>query len=268
MLKKSDISAMLRKAGLLSLSDVAVFYIQKLKNRAANERFRKEHPDVALPPDYLMYESFQLNYHKYFVESIESAKWIADLFAKHTLLQNKKVLDWGCGPGRVIRHMPAVFGHNCEFYGTDYNKDSIEWCRKNLPGIVFNHNSLEAKLPYGDNYFDCVYGISIFTHLSEAMHLAWAKELLRVLKPGGIMLQTMQGDNFISKLTKAEWEVYKLGQIVVRGNVKEGHRMYSAFHPAAFVRQLFVGAEVLEHIVRSPENNRALPQDVWIVRKI
>lgn len=267
MIQKKDISGFLRKIGLLSLSDMVVFYSQKLKNREANKRFREQFPDVALPLDYLMYESFQLNYQKYYVESVESAHWLASLFGKHTDLNNKKILDWGCGPGRVIRHMPSVFGQDCSFYGTDYNKNSIEWCRKNLPNIAFNHNGLDAQLPYGDNYFDCIYGISIFTHLSEAMHHAWTKELLRVLKPGGIMLQTMQGNNFVEKLTESEQAIFKRGEIVVRGKVKEGHRMYSAFHPEPFVRQLFSAAEIIDHIKRAPENGRALPQDVWMVKK-
>ena len=73
-----------------------------------------------------MYESFQINYKNYFTEGKNAAGWIADHVKKHITLEGKKILDWGCGPGRVVRHMPEVVNNGCEFYGTDYNTKTIE----------------------------------------------------------------------------------------------------------------------------------------------
>ena len=109
---------------------------------------------------------------------------------------------------------------------------------ENLPNISFNTNTLEAKLPYEDNSFDVIYGISIFTHLSEQMHFDWYKELYRVLKTNGILFLTTQGENFKLKLTQTENETFDEGSLVVRGNVKEGHRTYSAFQPNKFMKEL------------------------------
>ncbi len=114
---------------------------------------------------------------------------------------------------------------------------------------------------------DIIYGISIFTHLSEQMHYQWYAELYRILKPNGIMLLTSQGNNFRDKLTERELNEYENNQLVVRGKVKEGHRTFSAFHPKGFMLNLFSNAQVLEHIVSEPQKGRGLPQDVWIVRK-
>lgn len=266
-MKKRQISHFLRKFRLLHLADRVVFYLEKFKNRNTNADFKSRHPEVKLPPDYLIYESFQLNYEKYYTDSIETANWLAGHFKKHIDLKNKRILDWGCGPGRVIRHMPNAIGNGCEYFGTDYNARSIDWCAAHLSGIQFNKNSLEARLPYGDNFMDVIYGISIFTHLSEALHEDWYNELYRVLKPNGIMFLTTQGDNFTVKLTAPELQKYKEGQLVIRGNVKEGHRTYSAFHPPVYMENLFKNATVLEHIETKPENDRWLPQDIWIVRK-
>jgi SAM-dependent methyltransferase len=167
----------------------------------------------------------------------------------------------------MIRHLPSVMGSGCEFFGTDYNKRSIEWCTQNLPGISFNNNSLEARLPYADNFFDVVYGISIFTHLSESMHFAWYNELSRVLKPGGLFFLTTQGDNFKCKLMEPELADYNKGQLIVRGKVKEGHRTFSAFHPKSFMLKLFANAEIVEHIETPPQSTQWIPQDIWMVRK-
>ena len=180
---RNSILLSLRKLKFLHLLDQLRFQWMRIRNYQKNKLFRKTYPQVALPSDYLIYESFQLDYHKYYLDSRETAQWLIRHFAKHILLEDKKILDWGCGPGRIIRHLPELIGNKCEFYGTDYNKDSIAWCSKNIPNVSFNLNSLEAKLPWPDNTFDVIYGISIFTHLSENMHFAWLKELVRILKP-------------------------------------------------------------------------------------
>lgn len=266
-MKKGQISNLLRQFGLIYLTDWIRYYIERVKNRKINNDFRKNNPDVKLPPDYLIYESFQLNYEKYYTESIETAQWVIDHVKKHIELKDKKILDWGCGPGRVIRHLPMVAGNGCEYYGTDYNARSIDWCSKNISGIHFNTNSLEAKLPYPDNFFDVIYGISIFTHLSEQLHHDWYSELFRILKPEGIMFLTTHGNIFKVKLTDNEIEKYNHGKLIVRGKVKEGHRTFSAFQPNDFMETLFQNVEILEHIIPISEKGKGLPQDIWIIKK-
>jgi ubiquinone/menaquinone biosynthesis C-methylase UbiE len=250
------------------LTDWARYYIQRFRNKRINKGFKKSNPDVKLPPDYLMYESFQINYSKYYTESIETAQWIASHFTKYIELKDKKILDWGCGPGRVVRHLPKVIDNGCEFYATDYNKKSIDWCAQNLPNIQFNLNPLKAALPYNDNFFDIIYGISIFTHLSRELHGDWYAELYRILKPNGIMLLTTQGDNFKVKLTNKELDKYNEGELIVRGNVKEGHRTFSAFQPKQFMEKLFENVTIREHIETKPERGKWLPQDIWIIKKV
>lgn len=264
---KTFISNSLRSLGLLFITDRIRFYQQKFKNRNINNQFKAENPSIPLPPDYLIYESYQLNFPKYYSDGRNTANWLADHFRKHISLENINVLDWGCGPGRVIRHMPEVIGNNSRFFGTDYNPKSIQWCTDYLPGIEFNLNGLSAQLPYPDNFMDVIFGISIFTHLSEPLHHDWYRELYRILKPGGILFLTTQGDHFKVKLSQNELNSYNQNQLVVRGNVKEGHRTYSAFQPPAFMHKLFSNAEVLEHIETPPEPGKSIPQDIWIVRK-
>lgn len=267
-MNKGQISSILRKLRLIYLADWAHFYVERYKNQKNNSAFKKNNPNVKLPPDYLIYESFQIDYTKYYTESINTAKWVADYFSKYLDLKDKKILDWGCGPGRVIRHLPNVVGNECKYYGTDYNKQSIDWCSKNLPGISFNCNTLEAKLPYPNDSFDAIYGISIFTHLSEQLHYDWYTELHRILKPGGILFLTTQGDNFRVKLIPSEVVRYDANELIIRDKVKEGHRMFSAFHPTEFMKKLFHNAEILEHYAEPiPKTGNWIPQDVWIIRK-
>lgn len=265
---KAYISNTLRRFKLLYFTDIVRYRVQKFKNREINATFLKNNPGVKLPPDYLMYESFQINYHKYYIESKKTAEWLFGYIKKHKELKDLKILDWGCGPGRIIRQLPEVVGNGCSYYGTDYNKGSIDWCKANLPGIEFNHNGIEAKLPYADHSFDVIYGISIFTHLSEKMHHDWYKELYRVLKPDGVMFLTTHGNNFKVKLSAQEIAKFDQGQLIVRGQAKEGHRIYTAFQPPLFMQKLFSNVRILEHVELAPEKGKWLPQDIWIVKKV
>lgn len=266
-MKRGQLSNLLRFFRLIYLTDYIRFYIELYKNRKENDLFKQENKEIVLPSDYLLYESFQLNYKKYYFGGQDTAQWLKDHFSNYIDLKDKHILDWGCGPGRVIRHMPKIIGNNCTFYGTDYNESSIKWCKANLDNIHFNKNSIEATLPYADNSIDVIYGISIFTHLSEQMHFNWYNELFRVLKPEGIMFLTTHGDNYKAKLTVSEIEEFNKGKLIERGKVKEGHRTYTAFQPASFMKNLFSNVQILDHIETKPDGGGWLPQDIWIVRK-
>lgn len=265
-MNRQQIGRFLRIIGLYKSFDFLRFIIFKIIKYNKNKLFLKENPKVVLPSDYMMYESFQLDYKKYYNDSIISAKEIINKISKYKQFENINILDWGCGPARIIRHFPELLSKtNCSFYATDYNKKTIEWCKNNIKGVNFNHNNLLAQLPYASNFFDIIYGISIFTHLSETMHYEWFNELIRITKEGGIIYLTMHGNAFREKLVENERKIYDAGNIVVRDKVKEGHRTYAAFHPETFVKTLFKGNDILEHIKGS--NMPRPQQDIWIIRK-
>ena len=69
------------------------------------------------------------------------------------------VLDWGCGCGRVIRQWGQV--ENTQIYGSDYNPELIAWGRSALPFARLSTNGLAPPLPFPDDSFDFLYGISV-----------------------------------------------------------------------------------------------------------
>lgn len=104
------------------------------------------------------------------------------------------VLDWGVGCGRVARHLAPALGER--FHGCDIDADNVAWCAGNLPG-AYAASRLAPSLPYADNSFDLVYGVSVFTHLRAEWELKWLQELHRVLRPGGTLLVTVHGQTAI-----------------------------------------------------------------------
>ena len=257
---------LIRKVGLSTTLDRLRFYWQRFKHAKANRVFLNSHPDVKFPPEYLMYESFQLNYEKYLKGGKHSAQWLLELIKPFASLDEAIVLDWGCGPARIVRHLPDLLP-NAEIHGTDYNGKTIDWCSGAVVGVQFKQGQLHPPLNYPEDTFDFIYGISIFTHLSEENHEAWLNELARLLKPGGILFLTTQGDIFHEKLTSAEQQRYDAGELIVRGGVKEGHRVFSAFQPPAYFRAL-MGNHFSELSHKSgTRQDWGLEQDVFILQK-
>ncbi|HEY0356631.1 MAG TPA: class I SAM-dependent methyltransferase [Flavisolibacter sp.] len=256
----------IRRLGLMQAFDRVFFLFNKARFSSKNKRFRKENPLIKLPPDYMLYEAYRLDYENYYNDGRNTAEWIREQLSPFITPGPKKILEWGCGPARIIRHLPAQFPAS-NIHGTDYNINTIAWCQANIPNVQFSINAVNPPLPYNDGLFDIVYALSVFTHLSGENHSLWINEMHRILKPGSVFLLTTQGEAFLSKLDSRERKEFNAGRLVTREQVKEGHRSFSAFHPQNFMHSLFGNKwKVLKHepgIIHhyGPE------QDVWIIQK-
>ena len=268
-MKKIVVKKILLNFNLLPVIEQVNFFRQKLKNRKSNLEFKKNNPNVILPPDFYMYETFNLNYNKFYSNGKPTAEWLTNLIKKHKKLTNVSILDWGCGTGRILRHLPNVLESSNSYYGTDYNKKYIKWCSENLNGINFKNNDLNPPLNFKNNSMDVIYGISIFTHLSEKLHFDWMKELTRVLKNEGILFFTTHGDVHKFKLLPKEQKIYNKGGLIVHKYKKEGNRLYAAYQSKKFFEKLCSqnNLKVLEHIPGEIRGNKP-QQDVWILKLI
>ena len=117
----------------------------------SNREFVKENPGFALPPAYLAFDAYSAPAWKFYKYSGEDTAMFIKKVAEEYLGKEpaiSSVYEWGCGPGRVIRHLPEVFGTSVKIYGSDYNKETIDWCEQNLPGIRFFVNALMPPLDF------------------------------------------------------------------------------------------------------------------------
>ena len=140
---------------------------------------------------------------RYQATGVDSAAWIRDTLSRHGVAMDElgALLDFGCGCGRVARHWTDLPG---TVHGCDYNPNLVRWCAEHLPSAEFRANGDEPPLPYADDSFDFLYSISIFTHLAEPLQIPWMKELVRVVRPGGLMLITVSGETYARDLPA--WE--------------------------------------------------------------
>ena len=263
----SQISLLVRKLRLLILAEKIRYRLQKKKFDEENRVFRLQNPGLALPPDFSIYETYTLNLREYYNDGLSTAKEIVYRIQKHRdMLRDGRILDWGCGPGRIVRHLPVLLPET-EIYGTDYNQEYIDWCQRKLDRIKFSVNHIDPPTNYLDSFFDAVIGVSIFTHLSEASHTTWMNELHRITKPAGIIFITTQGVAYRSKLTTAERSHFDKGYLVTRRYSKEGNRLFSTFQPPEFIKRIVADRfEIVEFFAGITNDNEAA-QDHWVLRK-
>lgn len=132
-----------------------------------------------------------------------NASTIAGAAADHGLVvdERHRVLEFGCGFGRVLRWWPAV-APGAEVWGVDLDAERIAWARAHLPASFRLATCTTAPhLPFPDGSFDLVYACSVLPHISE-LGDAWALELRRVLAPEGLAYLTVYDEDTIAAIRR------------------------------------------------------------------
>jgi SAM-dependent methyltransferase len=203
---------------------------------------------------------------KYFLRTgMQGAESITRILDRngYPISRMSRILDFGCGCGRIARHWRKL--HETKVYGSDLNPRLVEWARRNLRFADFAANGLHSQLAYSENSFDLVYAVSVFTHLSDTLQRWWIDELVRILRPGGLLLITVKGRDLWHELSTEELDRFQQGELVVKERETSGSNYCAAFHPDTYVRNILAtGLEVLEH---EPVGSKDTQQDFYLFRK-
>jgi SAM-dependent methyltransferase len=170
------------------------------------------------------------------------------------------VLDFGCGCGRVVRHLRGI-----DLAGSDADAPAIAWCRRNLPYARFETNGRVPPLAWEDGTFDLAYAFSVLTHLTEELQARWLVDLARVLRPGGLLLVSTHGDRYRERLSGDERTRFDAGEIVVRWEQAEGTNLCAAYHPRRSVERLAPAFAFVETVAEGARGNPH--QDLHVLRK-
>jgi SAM-dependent methyltransferase len=119
-----------------------------------------------------------------------------------------RVLDVGCGAGRIAYALAGFLDENGTYDGFDNFPLGVAWCAERYPLVrssfrfrhanIFNsvyypHSGVRASefvFPYTDNTFDFVVLNSVFTHMLPEDVAHYFAEIARVLRPGGRAFMT------------------------------------------------------------------------------
>ncbi len=177
------------------------------------------------------------------VERLEYFDWVGAVLKQAVLSalpvdwtwEGRRALDFGCGTGRVLRHFKDE-AQRSEISGCDIDQASIAWTRERLAPPFYPFVVSETPgLPQRDGYFDLVWALSVFTHLTE--HWAgWLLELHRVLKPSGYLIATFMGENMAANLGSGGWNENRVGMLVTGAGRPWSEGGPSVFHSEWWLR--------------------------------
>jgi len=152
------------------------------------------------------YERVETTTEEYADEQRENWRRFYDAFLAPWLEREdaNRILEIGCGVGMGIRFSNEA---GKEAYGIDLPCLSPFWAKvENDPAAFFLAEG--ARLPFPDDYFDALYCLGVIEHVGTLVghytladdyrdqRVAFARELLRVTKPGGRLLVTCPNRRF------------------------------------------------------------------------
>jgi SAM-dependent methyltransferase len=150
----------------------------------------------------------------YLEEGARSRGVIEQLLPTEWTWDDKRVLDFGCGSARVLRHF-AQQAARAVLCGSDMDRASIDWDTANLsPPFRFFQNGVAPPLPLTTGSLDLIWAMSVFTHIADRWS-DWLLEMHRVLAPGGMLIASFLGEGMWKPLVGEPYLEDEVGMSVL-----------------------------------------------------
>ena len=135
-------------------------------------------------------------------------EWTTTLKLIGHMTADDRLLDMGCGCGRLALSLVNELGPDGSYVGFDVHAPSVRWCQKHLeqtsPDVHFYHADLSSlynpngklqatdyRFPVDSETVTLAVGCSLFTHLTRVVAEAYLRQLHRVLAPAGRAIISM-----------------------------------------------------------------------------
>jgi SAM-dependent methyltransferase len=118
-----------------------------------------------------------------------------------------KVLEIGCGAGRVTHALSEIFG---EVWAVDISGEMIRQARSALapkPNVhLLQNNGRDLSAVTEDGSFDFAFSSIVFQHIpSREVIRSYVREVHRLLRPGALFKFQVQGDDSIETKPDDTW---------------------------------------------------------------
>ena len=151
---------------------------------------------------------------------IDTAVAEADRLVEHFGLNlRSRILDVGCGPGRLAIGILNRVGQVQYYHGVDIVRKRIRWCQRHIArqhsSFHFTHIDIhnprynlggkpmdaDFQFPFSDQQFDIIYLYSVFSHMVIDEVQAYVREFQRLLTPSGNMFLTAFVEEAVPDIT-------------------------------------------------------------------
>ena len=128
-----------------------------------------------------------------------------------TLGPQPRVLDCGVGTGALSSALARVLATPFELAAIDTSRSMLERARRSFRDIDFEatlrHGDVR-ELPYGSGVFDLVMPSHVLEHLVDPE--AALNEMVRVLKPGGLLIICLTRRSPLGMLVHLKWRTHRV----------------------------------------------------------
>jgi SAM-dependent methyltransferase len=136
-----------------------------------------------------------------------------------------RIVDFGCGCGRTIRHLRPMLQDSQELVGMDVDCEAVTWVAHNYPTVIGHTISTHPPCALGSGSVDLILNQSVFTHLPEDAQFAWLQELHRIAKSDAFLILSFHG--------LSVWEALE-SPLRANGNIVEAEELRAAYNTRGF----------------------------------
>ncbi len=199
---------------------VAVGFIRSMAGRGKkllfpHRDYREWHGSILPAPELRFNGSDQQDDEFYLASAIREADRV---ISKLGCGPSSFLVDIGCGQGRLPIGLVLRLDR-LRYLGLDVSRPSIEWCKQHIesrhPSYAFEHVDLvnarynpegralppDFRLPVPNEAADVVYMWGVVTNMEPAHLPVYAREIARMLRPGGRLFMTANVEDDVPPIT-------------------------------------------------------------------
>lgn len=153
-------------------------------------------PDIPLPPPRLRMGGAHFRKDADFVEA--GVRDVRMLRRRAGLTRKSRLLDWGCGAGRLAIGVKTLLGNVADYHGVDVQPELLGWAADNLTDEHTRFTLVDARNerynPDGDATYDIpaepgsvdvLYSYSVFSHMLTDDVAGYSRTIASILAPEG-----------------------------------------------------------------------------------
>jgi len=178
-----------------------------------------------------------------------------DLLAQVQLVQPRRVVDLGCGPGNSTELLIERYS-DAEVIGLDSSPDMLRQARKRLPRGTFLQADLATWTPRPNAPVDLLFGNAVFQWVPD--HTAVLRRLVEVLPSGGVLAVQMPDNTTEPALElmravadQGPWAATMAATHAARDDLPRPGAYYDLLKPLC--AHVDIWHTVYNHVMASPE---------------